>query len=268
MKFDSIIDLVRGKKQKKIAVVFSGGAARGLAHLGVIKVFKEHQIPVDLVVGTSIGSLMASVYCADLDLNEAYRQASTYTWKDFIDLTYRGLGLFPGRKLRRTIDMVVGNLTFADLKIPLIITTTDLESGETVLLRSGLLAEAVRASCAIPGIFSPLEIEGRLLFDGGVLENLPVNTARDQGADVVIGVDVGYFFKKKRPQNIIEVIYKAFLIKGEALVKYHRQLADILICPELPEVDQMDFHKGALCIEGGAAAAEKAIPEIKKLCGL
>lgn len=264
MKFDKMLGFVHGKRKKKIALVLSGGAARGLAHLGAIKVLEDNLIPVDFVVGTSIGSLAAAVYCAKLDLNEAFKLASSYTWKDFIDLTYKGLGLFPGRKLKRTIDQVVGNLKFSDLKIPLTIVTTDLETGELVLLNSGSLAEAIRASCSIPGIFSPIEIEGRLLFDGSVLENLPVNTARQAGADVVIAVDVGFYFKKKRPQNIIEVIYKAFLLKGEALVKYHRLDADVLIAPELPEVDQMDFHKGAECIQGGILAAEKALPEILK----
>jgi len=265
MKLDKLMDLVHPKKKKKVALVLSGGAARGIAHLGIMRVFEEEKIPVDFVVGTSIGSLMAAVYCAGLDLNEAYRLASSFTWKDFIDLTYRGLGLFPGKKLRRTIDMVIGNLQFSDLKTPLVITTTDLEAGETVLLESGSLAEAIRASCAIPGIFSPIEIEGRLLFDGAVLENLPVKTARQRGADIVIAVDVGYYFKKKRPQNIIEVIYKAFLLKGEALLKYHRLEADLLITPEMSEVDQMDFHKGAECIEGGIRAAQNALPEILKL---
>lgn len=265
MKLNNLFGLVPKRKKKKIALVLSGGAARGIAHLGVLKVLKDHNIPVDLVVGTSIGSLVGAVYAADLDLNEAFKQASAFTWRDFVDLTYKGLGLFPGKRMRRTIDLVVGNLKFSDLKTPLIITTTDLESGECVLLQSGLLAEAIRASCAIPGIFSPIEIEGRLLFDGSVLENLPISTARQAGADLVIAVDVGYYFRKRRPQNIIEVIYKAFLLKGEALVKYQRMQADLLICPELHEVDQMDFHKGAECIHGGIEAAEKALPSLLKL---
>ncbi len=261
----SPLSFFKDKKNKKVALVLSGGAARGLAHLGVIKVLKENGLKIDLIIGTSIGSLIGSILAADLDINNAIEISKKFTWKDFIDLTYKGLGLFPGRKLRHTIDLIVDNLKFSDLKIPLIITATDLEQGKLVLIRSGSIAEAVRASCAIPGIFSPIEIGGQLLFDGGVLENLPVNIARQEGADIVIAVDVGYSFKKKRPQNIIEVIYKAFLLKGEALTQYHREKADILIAPKLPDVDQMDFDKAKQCIYWGVEAAELALPQLNKL---
>lgn len=254
-----------GSKKRKTALVLSGGAARGLAHLGFLKVLKEQNLTVDFIVGTSIGSLMGAVFAGGLDIEKAHQLAKTFTWKDFIDLTYKGLGLFPGKKLQQTILKVVGDLKFSDLKIPLIVTTTDLETGELVKLQTGSIAEAVRASCAIPGIFSPIEIEGRLLFDGGVLENLPVKIAKQQGADTIIAVDVGYSFKKKRPQNIIEVIYKAFLLKGEALSQYHREEADVLICPELPEVDQMDFHKAEECIRGGILSAQEALPKLERV---
>jgi len=264
MSLKNWLRFVTGKKGK-IGLVLGGGAARGLAHLGVLKVLKDNNLSVDFVVGTSIGSLMGAICAADLDLEKSFKMAKGFTWKDFIDLTYKGLGLFPGKKLRQTIDKVLGDLHFSDLKIPLIVTTTDLELGELVLIRSGSVAEAVRASCSIPGIFSPLEIDGKLLFDGGVLENLPVNIARQEGADTVIAVDVGFSFLQKRPQNIIEVIYKAFLLKGEALTFYHREKADVLIAPDLPGVDQMDFHKAQECLYGGMKAAEKALPQLNRL---
>lgn len=253
---------IGSRKRGKKALVLGGGAARGLAHLGVLKMFKEKGFEIDFIVGTSIGSLMGAILAAEMDMEQSIKLSKGISWKDFIDLTYRGLGLFPGKKLRQTIHQIIGDVRFSDLKIPLIVTATDLELGELVLVRHGSVADAVRASCAIPGIFSPMEIEGKLLFDGGVLENLPVNIARNEGADTVIAVDVGYSFKKKRPQNIIEVIYKAFLLKGEALTKYHREKADILMCPEMPDVDQMDFHKADECIESGWIAAQKALPEL------
>lgn len=260
----SSFSLFKSKENKKVALVLSGGAARGLAHLGVIKVLKEQNYKIDLIIGTSIGSLMGAILAAGLDVERSIEIAKGFTWKDFIDLTYKGLGLFPGKKLRQTIDQIIGDLKFKDLKIPLIITATDLELGKLVLIRTGSIAEAVRASCAIPGIFSPIEIDGQLLFDGGVLENLPVNIAHEEGAETTVAVDVGYSFKKKRPQNIIEVIYKAFLLKGEALTEYHRAKADILISPELPDVDQMDFDKAEDCIRWGIESAEEALPQLNK----
>ncbi len=261
---NNLFSVFKSRQNRKVALVLSGGAARGLSHLGVVKVLKEEGYKIDFIIGTSIGSLIGGVLAADLDIQRCIEISRGFTWKDFIDLTYKGLGLFPGKKLRQTIDEIIGDIKFSDLKIPLIVTATDLELGELVLIRSGSVAEAVRASCAIPGIFSPLEINGQLLFDGGVLENLPVNIAKQEGADTTVAVDVGYSFKKKRPQNIIEVIYKAFLLKGDALTEFHREQADILISPELPDVDQMDFNKAGECIQWGEEAARSAIPQLNK----
>jgi len=177
-------------KQARIGLALSGGAVRGLAHLGVLSVLIKAGIPIKYVAGCSAGAILGAVYCAGMPWEEMYALTSYLTWRRLATPVKTPEGLLNFDRLERWITMLIGDLDFADLDIPFAVVTLDVQSGERVVLREGRVAKAVRASCSIPGVFTPVEINGRLLADGGIVDNLPVDAARDLGAQFVIGVDV------------------------------------------------------------------------------
>jgi NTE family protein len=177
----------RGKK--RIGLALGGGAVRGLAHLGVLKVLLRAGIPIDCVSGTSVGSLIGAAYCAGMALERMEEIAAQIGWRQVASLTWPAQGFVTFAKMERWLVALLGDLVFADLATPLAIVATDLDNGQPVILREGRLAPAVRASCSIPGIVAPVKMNGRLLGDGVVVDNVPVAAARDL-ADYVIGVDI------------------------------------------------------------------------------
>jgi len=179
-------------KKKKIALVLGSGAARGLAHIGVLKVLEEKNITVDIVVGSSMGALVGGAYAAGLSANEMEEIACETNWlrvaKLFFPSRLQREGLIDGRRIEEFLIALVGEQKIEDLKIPFAAVATDIWTGEEIVLRSGSLVKAIRASTSFPFLFSPIKINGRFLVDGGVVNPLPVNVARDLGADIVIAV--------------------------------------------------------------------------------
>lgn len=175
---------------KRIGLALSGGAARGLAHLGVLSVLLNYKIEVEYVSGCSAGAVIGALFCAGMPLASMFKFAPYLAWKRLGTPVRSEDGLLAFDRLERWLIMLIGDLDFKDLEVPLSVVTMDVKTGERVILSAGNLAKAVRASCSIPGLVTPVEIDGRFLVDGGVVDNLPVDAARDLGADFVIGVDV------------------------------------------------------------------------------
>jgi NTE family protein len=251
----------------RVALVLGGGGARGFAHVGVIRVLEDAGVPVELIVGTSVGSLVGALYAGNTNAREMERLARGLDRGDFFDFSLApalfGTGLASGERLERFVRERAGVERIEELRIPYAAVATDLDTGEAVVLRAGDLARAVRASSAIPGVFEPVELDGRLLVDGGVARNLPVLAARELGADVVIAVDVSALSPDRRPGNFVEVFLRAVNIAVHAGLDDARRHADVLVAPAVGTIGFIDFGEKDAAIAAGARAAEEALPAIR-----
>ncbi|MDH4162217.1 MAG: patatin-like phospholipase family protein [Nitrospirota bacterium] len=253
--------------QPKIALVLGGGSARGFAHIGVIRVLEKENIPVDMIIGTSVGSLIGAIYAYDVNSFELEWSAFSLERDDIFDYglvtAFTGMGAAKGEKLEAFVRSKIPIENIEDLKIPFAAVATDLKQGKRVVLDRGPVARAVRASCAIPGVFQPVEQDGRLLVDGGVVDNIPVSVARERGADIIIAVDIGVSIENNDISNLFEVVLQSIQIMAAENVKVKAKEADVLISPALGKVGMMDFSKKKLCMQAGIEATQKALPAIK-----
>lgn len=251
----------------KIALVLGGGAARGFAHIGVIRALEKEKIPVDLIVGTSVGSLIGAIYAYEKNSFELEWTAFALEKGEFFDYgllnAFTGMGLAKGDKLEAFVKNKIPIADIEGLKIPFVAVATDLNRGTRVTLASGSIARAVRASSAIPGVFQPVEHQGKLLVDGGVIDNLPVSVARERGADLVIAVDIGQQVANFKIENVIDVMLQSITIMGAENAKAKKREADILITPSIGDVGRLDFAQKKRCMQAGIEATEKIIPEIR-----
>ncbi|NLZ94068.1 MAG: patatin-like phospholipase family protein [Firmicutes bacterium] len=253
------------KKRKKVGLALGGGSARGFAHIGVIKVLEAAKIPIDLLAGTSMGSVVGACYCAGLELSLLERLAIHAHRSLWLDWTLPHKGLVAGNKLEQLMLLLTRKKTFAQLERPLAVVAADLCSGNKIVFREGLVARAVRASSAIPGIFRPLEEEERVLVDGSVVERVPAPTAREIGADIVLAVDVGIYFNNQKPQHILDVVTQSIDVMQRDLCQYSLEAADIVISPHLEEIAPGHFHRAAEAIKAGEEAAHSMLPQIQEL---
>jgi len=248
-------------KPRCIGLALSGGAVRGAAHVGVLQVLQREGIEPAVVAGTSVGSLVGAAYAAGLPAEELGQVFRTVRWPKLARLSWKNrFSLFDTRPMEDVIHSVLGVGEFDQLKKPFAAVACDVVSGEKVVLRSGALAPALRASSAVPGVFPPVEMEGRLLVDGCVADNLPVDVARELGADFVIAVDIvpppqG----ARRPRNILELM----MITGYLWSRANHPPAGAIECLIQPEVGAYlgwDFNEVELLEACGRTAAEKALP--------
>jgi NTE family protein len=251
----------------KVALVLGGGAARGFAHIGVIRVLEQEKIPIDLVVGTSVGSLIGAIYAHDRSSFELEWTAFALEKGDIFDYgllnALTGMGAARGEKLESFIKSKVPTANIEDLKIPFAAVATDLNRGGRVVLDKGSVGRAVRASSAIPGVFQPVEHQGKLLVDGGLVDNVPVAVARDKGADIVIAVDIGKQVSNFSIADIIDVMIQSITIMSAENARFKKQEADVLIAPNIGDVGMLDFTQKKRCMQAGIEATQKMIPEIK-----
>jgi len=256
--------LLRKRRRKKVGLALSGGSVRGAAHLGVLEVLEREGIRPDFVAGVSAGSAVGAAYCAGLDLEEIKRIALGLQWRKLGRVTRPRLGILDGRRLEQYVEEIIGPLQFDELEIPFAAVAVDIVRGELVVLKEGPVARAVRASCALPGLFTPVEMGEKMLVDGGVLNNLPVSTVRDMGADYVIAVDLlPPTIWGSRPQNVFELLFLSFYTLMRAA---HSEAveADCLIVPAIGEFNWVDFSQVPALIEKGREAAEAKIEQIKQ----
>ena len=183
------------RKHKKIGLVLGGGAAKGLAHIGVLKTLKENNIPIDMIAGTSIGALVGACFAKDGEINAFEEIVLNIDWKQLallldLNLALLKKGFIQGEKIKELLYSIIGDIEFKDLKIPLRVIATDIITGEEIVIKSGSVAEAVRASISIPVIFTPVRFENKFLVDGGIVNPVPVDVTRNMGAKFVIACNV------------------------------------------------------------------------------
>lgn len=256
------------KRKRRVTLVLGGGSARGIAHVGVLKVLEKEGIPVDSIVGTSMGALAGASYAVGVSLDRLEEMAYNFSAKNLLDPTIPRMGLLAGDKLEKIIRSLVDDKAFKDCRIPLAVVTTDIETGEEVVYQEGDLVKVVRASCSWPGIFNPVRIDGRLLSDGGIKNSVPTKIARELGADYILAVDVGFCVKHGKIENVFQMLLQSFQITGEELNKYQSAEADALIKVDLEDIDQAAFDKGRVIVEKGIKAAQNAVAAIKKDLGI
>ena len=252
----------------KIALVLGGGAARGFAHVGVIRVLEQEKIPIDMIVGTSAGSLIGAIYASDMNSFELEWTAFALEKDNIFDYaifsTVTAMGPVKGDKLEEFVKAKVPVANIENLKLPFAAVATDLNRGTRVVIDRGPVARAVRASSAIPGVFNPVEHQGRLLVDGGVIDNIPISAARQKGADIVIAVDISENVVNFNITNLIDVVIQSANIMFNENVKYKKKDADVLIAPSIGDVGMLDFTQKKRCMQAGIDAAQKALPDIRK----
>jgi len=259
-----------GQKLPKVGLVLGGGAARGFAHVGVIRVLEREKIPIDLIVGTSVGSFVGAIYADKKNSFELEWTAFSLEEKDLFDYTFISptQGFVRGERLEEFVLKKVSARELQQLKIPLGVVATDIQSGEVVVLQTGSVARAVRASSAIPGIFIPVRYQGRLLVDGGVLNNVPVDVARKMGADVVIAVNLGGGKKSAQVNNIFDAIVQSLYLMSIESTEARLREADVVIQPQVSQIGMIDFSRKKELLTLGIQAAEQALPRIREKLGM
>ncbi len=287
-------------KHKKIGIVLGGGAARGFAHIGVLKVLLREGIRPDIIVGTSMGAIIASLFAVHMDTDIILGRIREYLSSDkFSKIKFDLLkvadeaavedGLFAAvsRYLKKSIfysvsmtrqsyvsienymlniSSVIDDISIQDTRVPLAVICTNINTGEEMVLTEGPLRPAVAASSAIPGIFPPIDFDGRLLVDGGWVDQLPVGPCRKLGANIVIAVDVARKLEQDYSlDNALDILRRTNAITRYTLSNLQAKDADFLIVPEIPEISWADFESFEECVQKGQEAAERSLPAIKHL---
>ncbi|MXQ53245.1 patatin-like phospholipase family protein [Shimazuella alba] len=238
----------------KVGIALSAGAARGFAHLGVLKVLQESKIPIDYIAGSSIGSFIGALYSNGLDLEMVKHLAMHLKRKHWVDVTLPGLGFISGDKMQALTKLLTHHKNLEDLPIPLAVVTTDLLTGKKVVFQKGPIADAVRASISVPGVFQPVPYQDKLLVDGGVADRLPISVVRDMGADFIIAVDVLSQSHEVQVNNIFDVINQAITIMERQILEQQELTADFLVSPEVGDIAPTAFHRVEECIRRGEQA--------------
>ena len=251
------------KPPLKIALVLGGGAARGFAHIGVIKALEAQGIVPDMVVGTSAGSVVAALHASGMNGFDLQKVALQMEEDMVTDWALPNRGVFKGEALQDFINQKVRNLSLQKMPKPLGVVATDLQSGEMVLFRTGNTGIAVRASSAVPGVFQPVEISGRDYVDGGLTSPVPAQSARTMGADFVIAVDISNVDRRDKLTGTLDVLLQTFAIMGHAISRHELEDADVVIRPKTAAVSSTDFEGRHLAILEGEKAAAAVMPELK-----
>jgi len=249
----------------KVALVLGGGASRGFAHIGVLKVLENNNIPVDMVVGTSAGSFVGSLYCYGFKSYQIQKMALEIERGDIIDITIPDNGFIKGDLLEDYVNRMLRNTTLEKLDIPLYVIATDIQSGKEIVFGRGNTGKAVRASCAIPGIFNPVIIGDRMYVDGGVVSPVGVDAARTYGADIVIAVDISSDLDSSRPVGTVETILQSIDIMNVRIATDQLSRADVVIRPLVGHIGTTNFSKRHEAILEGEKAAIDALPRIREI---
>ena len=253
------------KKVPKLGLALGGGAARGFAHIGVIQVLEENGIKPDLVVGTSAGSLVAAFYASGKTGAQLQWLADTMDESQLTDWTipFMSRGMLRGEALGRYVNSQLNGAKIEDLKMPLGIVATDLQTGDGILFRRGDIATAVRASSAVPSVFEPVRIGNKDYVDGGLVSPVPVRSARQMGADIVIAVDISSRPEDAKTSDMLKVLLQTFSIMGKSISQLEMAQAEVVVRPALPDVGSAEFTARQKSIEAGRAAMRLALPALK-----
>jgi len=284
------------KEKLKVGLALGGGGARGLAHIGVLKVLERENIPIDLITGTSMGAIIGGAYALKKDISAIEKIAEKYSkisefnidfsfsekerkdkpfflkkMSDFLkrgymlNLELRKKYINDGEGLKKIIKDLVGDKAFTDTKIPFAAVAADLVKGEKVIIRKGKLFDALLASASIPGMFPPVILDKKILVDGGIVDVVPIEAAQSLGASFVIGVNVSQTLKKRVEfNNAVEIFFRSDSITSSELRKLQLSFADVVITPKVGRFHWSDFSKPEQCVREGEIAAQNTILELKK----
>jgi NTE family protein len=249
-----------------VALALGGGFARGFAHLGVLQVFEQNHIAISHIAGTSVGSILGAAYASGAPLARIIATCRTLRFRDIARWRVSRLGLASNHRLADLIENVFEAHRFEDLRIPMAVVATNLNTGEPVVFTEGNLVDPIRASCAYPGIFEPVEIGTRWLVDGGLTAPVPTRAARDLGAKFVVGVSVGVQDGHRgAPTNVFQVVSRAVCAAQKHQLEIWERHADIILRPDVQTVAWDDFDRAEEAIEAGQVAARRALPRIQRL---
>ncbi len=251
----------------KVALVLGGGAARGFAHIGVIKALEAQGIVPDMIVGTSAGAVVGALYAAGNNGFELQKVALEMEERQIGDWTLPDRGVFKGEALQVFINKAVGNRTLEKLAKPFGAVATDLQSGEAVVFRTGDTGMAVRASGSVPGVFQPVTINGREYVDGGLVSPIPVRAAKAMGANFVIAVDISAKPRHGRTRSTFDVMLQTFAIMGQSMGRIELAEADVVIRPATAGVSATDFQGRHVAVLEGEKAVAAMLPEIREKLG-
>ncbi|MBT2756128.1 patatin-like phospholipase family protein [Mesobacillus foraminis] len=252
-------------RRPKIGLALGSGGARGFAHLGVIKVLRDEGIPIDMIAGSSMGAMVGCFYGAGLDVDRLYKLSRAFKRKYYLDFTVPKMGFIAGKRVKELIRIFTHGKEIQELDIPVAVVATDLVSGEKVVFKDGPIADAVRASIAIPGIFTPEKLDGRLLIDGGVIDRIPVSVVKEMGADIVIAVDVSHVKTNAEITSIFDVIMQSIDIMQMELVSTREIASHIMIKPRVEMYSSRAFTNIDDIIANGEKETVKQIEKIKQV---
>ena len=252
--------------RKKVGLCLGAGGSRGFAHIGAIQVLLENKIPIDCVTGCSMGSIIGGLFASGTDMYFLEKYALKFDMARYLDLSIRTGGFVRGKKVSALIRLLTKGIDIRQTKLPFACVAVEICTGACKTFTEGPLYEAIRASISIPGVFEPFKMKDGIYIDGGVLERLPINAARQIGADTVIAVDVAERGQRQEPpRNVIDTLRMTMAITDWKFSQENEKSADLLITPDVFEVDSFSNKQPELCVRRGREAAEAAIPAIRAL---
>ncbi len=252
----------------RIGLALGGGAALGLAHIGVLRVLSDEGIAVHCVAGTSAGSVVGAAFCAGRSWGEIWDAARHLEWSHIVSLAVPRRGVLRLDKLERYMERMTGVRDFAGLRIPFAAVATDLERGRPVVFTTGSIARAVRASCSVPGLFEPLRDGDAMLVDGGLVDDVPADVARAMGADVVVAVNLhAHRHQSGPPRSLLDIAYYTFDILLANSAQKGISSADVVVCPELHGFNYRDLKKVNELADRGEQAMRAALGDLKRRVG-
>ena len=256
---------VASPRVPSIGVALGGGFARGIAHIGVLKVLEQEGIPIRAVAGTSVGALIGACYCSGLSLAEMEHVAHSVRFTTFARWTVSRYGFASNDRMVAFLNRTLKVKTFEELRIPLGVTATDFNTGEGVVFHSGSIVDPVRASCAYPGMFLPVEIRGQYLIDGMLAYPVPTRPLREMSADRVLAVHLkGTWANGGAPRHLFDVIGQSFAIAQDAMSSLWKEAADLVVEPDVAGFAYDDFKRADDLIHAGEVAMRKALPAVRK----
>ncbi len=249
-----------------IGLALGGGFARGFAHLGVLQVLEQSHVPIGCLAGTSVGSILGAAYASGVPLARIIHVCRNIRFRDFAKWRVSRLGLASNERLGDLVEDLFYAKTFEELHVPMAIVATDLGTGEPAVFTRGPLAVAIRASCAFPGLFEPVEIGTRCLADGGLVAPVPTHAARELGAACVVGVSVSLDDGRRiNPSNLFQVVTRAVSAAQKHQIEGWERKADLVLRPEVSAIAWDEFGRADEAIAAGAAVARQALPRLWRM---
>jgi NTE family protein len=263
---------MKKNKRKKVGLALGSGGARGFCHLGVLKVLEENNIPIDVMSGCSMGSIIGGCYAAGISVEAMLELTAKLSQRMIVDLdlTLKRQGMLRGNRALAMIRNLIGDKTFEECVIPFVVTAVEIQKPELIVIKSGKLTDAIRASMSVPAAFQYVETpEGEHLIDGGVMQRIPIPAVKELGAEIVIAVDaIGKPEENYDMKGILDMVERSYTIIDWESSKEKMKEADFVITPEQGNRSMYVFKNNMESVEAGEAAAREALPQIKELLKL